>query len=56
MDLSKTPIKPGDTVPLTLLFQTADGKTVRQTVSASVKPLTGRDSRPAGADGGHKHH
>lgn len=40
MDLVKTPVKPGDTIPVTLLLQSADGKSLRQTVKATVKPLT----------------
>lgn len=46
MDLSKTPLKPGDTVPLTLVMQTADGKTVRQGVKAAVRPLNSRSHKP----------
>ncbi len=56
MDLNKTPIKPGQTVPITLLLQTADGKTVKQPVSAAVRPLTARDGKGDKGDGGHKHH
>lgn len=53
MDLSKTPLKPGDSVPVTLIMQTADGKTVRQTVSAAVRPIT---AKAGGGDGKHRHH
>lgn len=55
MDLSKTPIKPGESVPITLLLQTADGKTVKQSIKASVRPLAAKDPGGGGA-GGKPHH
>lgn len=42
MDLSKTPLKPGDAVPVTLLHKTPDGKSGKTTVNARVQPVTAR--------------
>lgn len=50
MDLRKTPLKPGDSVPLTLTLKSADGKTTQQSVSATVRPLTGGNANQ------HHHH
>lgn len=56
MDLNRTPLKPGDTVNLTLIGQTADGKALRVPVSASVKPVTAKDGRSPALGQGHSHH
>lgn len=57
MDLSKTPLKPGDTVDLKLLVQTPDGKVSRQAVKAIVRPLSARDGHTGAGAGtpGHRH-
>ncbi|AKM30761.1 hypothetical protein AB870_12575 [Pandoraea faecigallinarum] len=54
----KAPLKKGETVPLTLKFETADHKTTEQQVQATVRDLTAAapaDSGMAGmAHGAHK--
>ena len=57
MDL-KGPVKDGDTVPFTLVFEGKDGKRENVEIKASVRPL-GNAAAPAKADaaghGEHKH-
>jgi copper(I)-binding protein len=55
MDL-KAPVKAGDTVPLTLVFEGADGQRQTQDVKAAVRALGGAPAPAAGGHGGgHKH-
>ena len=51
------PLKPGDTVPLTLTFEEQDGTTSTVQVSAKVQPLSAtRATAPPGHDmAGHTH-
>jgi copper(I)-binding protein len=51
MDL-KAPVKAGDTVPLTLVFEGADGQRQTQDVKATARALGGAPAAPAGG-GGH---
>jgi hypothetical protein len=58
MDL-KGPVKAGDTVPLTLVFEGADGQRFTQDVKATARALGVTPPAPAaggtGGHGGHKH-
>ncbi len=59
MDL-KAQVKPGDAVPLTLVFEGADGKRFTQDVKATARALGAQAPAPAGGHGsghgaGHKH-
>lgn len=53
MDL-KGPVKAGDAVPLTLVFEGADGKRQTQEVKATARAL-GSAPAPAAGDSGHGH-
>jgi len=58
MDL-QAPVKAGDSLPLTLVFEGADGKRRTQDVKAAVRALAVTPPAPAagstGGHGGHKH-
>jgi copper(I)-binding protein len=47
VDLVK-PLAPGEAVPLTLTFKSADGKTFQHETKADVRELTAREARPHG--------
>jgi len=56
MDL-KAPVKAGDSVPLTLVFEGADGKRQTQEVKATARAMAVTPAAPAaGAAGGHGAH
>lgn len=56
MDL-KSPVKAGDTVPLTLVFERADGQRFTQDVKATARALGVMPAAPAAAGhGGHGMH
>jgi copper(I)-binding protein len=53
MELKQKPLSPGDTLPVTLKFQTSDGKLQAQSVNLEVRAITA----PAKAhDHQHHHH
>ncbi len=54
MDL-KQPVKTGDTVPLTLVFEDKDGKRESLNVQAQVRALGGAAQRDSHGGHGHKH-
>lgn len=55
MDL-RAPVKAGDTVPLTLVFEASDGKRFTQDVGATARALGAAPAAPAaGGHGTHKH-
>jgi len=55
MDL-KQPVSAGQTVPLTLVFETADKRRIEQQVQASVRALGASSSMPPSSQSGHHGH
>ncbi|MCE2679928.1 MAG: copper chaperone PCu(A)C [Burkholderiales bacterium] len=55
MDLKKKPLATGDTLPVVLKFQTADGKLHTQNVSMEVRAITA-PAKPSDHHNHHHHH